>query len=124
MSLNRRDAFKAGFIKCCHDQGLVQEDQIVDRAKQVLAAVEKRAGLADLINRFAAMKPKQQAKLWPLVLGLGVGVPFAGGVGTGMLASKLKGNWLTEEDVKQQELTDELKRQTALAKQYSRLGGV
>jgi len=130
-----REAFKQGFIKQCRDEGLTNEGQVLARISQLIVDLEKRAASpADILNSLGQQmapslpqKPSDQAgerqSPWPVMVAGGIGLPFAAGAGLGILGSKLKGNWLDEGDVHQQELIDELRRQTALARQYSRLGG-
>jgi len=131
-----REDFKQGFIKKCCDAGLVNEDQVLARIDQCVADLEKQAAdPVDVLNTLGqqlAAKPKPQRQAgkavesqspWPAMIASHVIAPFAAGTGLGILGSKLKGNWLDEEDVHRQELIEELRRQTALARQYSRLGG-
>ena len=135
MSLTRKEAFKRLFIKQCADEGLVTDDQVLSRINSLLHEKQANApgndnALANLVNwlhsqYFKSFSPQEGTPASPLptALALGVGLPAAAGAGLGYLGSKLKGNWLDEEDVKNQELTEELRRQTALARQFRRMGG-
>jgi hypothetical protein len=131
-----REEFKRGFIKQCQAEGLTTEGQILSRVSQLINAVpEKRAAVADLINSLKNNmlnppapsgkdgKGEGGGSPWPATLAISTVLPFGVGAAGGALASKLKGNWLDEEDVQQQELIDELRRQTQLARQYQRIGG-
>ena len=121
MPLIERDAFKLGFVKRCRDEGL-SDDQILSRAEHVLARLEKEAAVPPV-----AAPPPSSSTTHPLLANNGklllmaaLGLPFAGGAVVGALGSKLKGNFVDEEDVKNQEVVDELRRQTELAKQNQR----
>ena len=123
MPLSSKELFKRSFIKQCCDNGLTNEGQI-------LAVIEKQAGfvsdqIARLNEQYRQSQLPDSKVTSPLpALGVaGIAAPYVGGAALGVLGSKLKGNWLDEEDVKQQELTDELRRQTELARQYHRIGG-
>lgn len=133
MALSARELFKRSFIKQCAAEGLVEEDQVLDRISSLL---EKSAGPIDYMQdlhkrwhrhtvgvRVPGGKREYGPSPVPEILATGVALPAAAGAGAGMLASKLKGNWLDESDVKQQELIDELKKQTELARQFRRIGG-
>lgn len=124
MPLSNKELFKRGFLKQCQAEGLTDEGQILARI------AEKRANwFVDFVNKMHEQNKLSQlpdSKVTspiPTALALGVAAPFALGAGAGILGSKLKGNWLDEQDVHQQELIDELKRQTSLARQYHRIGG-
>ena len=131
MSLTRKEAFKRLFIKQCTDEGLVTEGQVLDRIAACFN--EKQAfSPADLINNFNERlrqshskddKGKTGPSPVPAAVALSIALPAAMGAGGGILASKLKGNWLDEEDVKNDELIQELRRQTQLAQQFKRMGG-
>lgn len=130
-----REEFKRGFIKQCQAEGLTTEGQILGRISHILGSSEKRATFAAVFNQLkdqlTKLPPSGDSKgkgaesgtPWPTLLAASVAAPFGVGAAGGALASKLKGNWLDEEDVQQQELIDELRRQTQLARQYQRIGG-
>lgn len=129
-----REAFKRDFIKQCHVKGLTSEEQVLSCIEQLIGALEKQAaGPTDVLNAIGqqlsqpSKPPKStgegQPSSWPAMVAGNVILPLAASAGLGILGSKLKGNWLDEEDVHQKELIEELRRQTALARQYSRLGG-
>lgn len=121
MSTRSREVFKLACIKQCRAAGLNIEQTLARIEK--MAEWVKTAGLGDVINTVGAFAGKSQSNS-RMVRALGLGLPFAGGAAAGILGSKLKGNFLDEEDVKKQEIVDELKRQTALAQQYQRIGGL
>lgn len=121
MAARSRTMFKLVFVKKCQAEGL-DDNQILARIEKMAEWV-KTAHLGDVVNaigEFANRSPSH----FKAVTGLLVTAPFATGAATGMLGSKLKGNFLDEEDVKKQEIADELKRQTTLAQQYKRMGGL
>jgi hypothetical protein len=116
-------------------EGLTKEAQILDRISQVTQVVEKMAadpsaptpiGSA-LLNTFANStvsaggQKGEGGPSWPALAAGAVGVPLVGGAALGALGSHLKGNWLDEEDVKNEETLEELRRQIKRMKQYSRI---
>lgn len=132
MSVTPRDAFKYGFVKQCKDAGLT-DNQITERAELALAHVEKKATPGALWSSLQGMWDSAHAPATANAAGGGgepafnkklllasAGIPLAVGAGAGMMASKLKGNFVDDEDVKNQEVIDELRRQTELAKQNQR----
>lgn len=125
--LTPREAFKCGFVKECQDQGLT-EAQTLERIEQTLDNLQKQAIGLDALNRASewlhSFKPTEidRGKLMSILgLSTAFGAPFLAGMGTGVLGSKLKGNFVDDKDVKNQELVEELRRQTQLAKQQQRL---
>lgn len=131
MLLTRKEVFKRDFIKQCAAEGLTDEGQVLDR---IFALLNEKQGnqFARLVNQFNEKFHKSQvpdaegnygpSPVLPAAAAMIV-APGAIGAGMGMLGSKLKGNWLDEEDVKNQELIEELRRQTQLARQFHRMGG-
>jgi hypothetical protein len=135
--LSPRESFKREFVRQCELEGLTKEAQILDRISQVTRVVEKIAAdaaaeaeparVAEVINQLHGStatpggKKGEGGPSWPLLAAGAVGVPLVGGAALGVLGSHLKGNWLDEEDVKNEETLEELRRQIQLAKQYRRI---
>ncbi len=122
--LPTREEFKEGFIKQCCAEGL-NEAQTLDRIK---AAVEMNLTphLETTNKWYHSFKPSDMTR-GQVLTGAGalaITVPFGVGALAGHGASSLKGNYTDEADVKKQEIIDELKRQTILAKQHQRLSGL
>lgn len=99
------DAFKAGFFFACGDMGLT--------GPEVTALAEKAAALLD--------KRAFMSGLQDTALSAAVGLPVLTGAGVGYMAHKLRGGGQVDpEDVRTQELIDELKKFTARARESQR----
>ncbi len=95
--MNPRDAFKAGFLQACGEMGLTGA-QVKDLTVKAAALLEKRAFGDELASGFAN-----------LAGGLALGVPTAAGALAGYGLHKLQGNQVDPDDVKKQELIQELR---------------
>ena len=129
-----RDAFKASFIKTCAAHG-VDPGVVVDATTQLM---EKDAGmipemvthgfnhlhqLVQDANKNGWLSKDTAKSMIPTAIAL-AGAPFVAGAATGAIGSGLKGSYMTDENIKNQEVIDELKRQTLLAKQQQRIKGL
>lgn len=127
MSLDKRAAFKIGFIQRCLEEGLT-DTQVLDRIHQTAHGLLKEAGWSgkDIVNFLNTAWPHMHSAgedgggFNYLAALAAAGVPFLGGAAAGALGSKIKGSYIDEEDIKKQEMIDELHRQEQLARQQQR----
>jgi hypothetical protein len=106
MALNARQAFKAGFIARCIEDG-VPTDQIAQRAKQ---AMDKMAVVGEALNMVRSLGSHLLSTGVPLALAV---PPAIGAIG-GVALSKATDIDDTEiRDIKDQEVINEYKRQSA-----------
>lgn len=114
--LDSKQRFKAAFIARCIEEGCTSPDEILGRVK---TAREKVAIVGSVLSG-----AKEGIKG---VLGLGalgaaglVAAPAIGGFAAGTAAGNLKGiNDVNIDEIKRQELIDELRRQTARLDQHN-----
>lgn len=100
-----RDAFKAGFMQACGEMGL-SGPQVAELTKKAALLLEKRAFGEDLTNNLTGIAG-----------GLALGLPAVAGMGAGYLAHKVTKNDVDPEDVKKQELIQELRMYARRAKE-------
>lgn len=115
MPLTSREAFKCGFLARCAEDGLSPEGML-RRAK---AAREKVAVLGTLINKTVDVgKGVVDASLgWGIPLALAA-PPILGGIGGAALAKATDIDDQDVEDIKDKELLDEYRRQTAQLRRH------
>lgn len=109
-----REAFRIGFLKRCVDDGLTPAETR-DRVEKAAAFLEKQAtGPVELAG--GALN-----KMLGSAMTYGIALPVAAGVGGGYLANKLTEDDLDEDDVRKQELIDELRHWTRRANEQNKL---
>lgn len=97
--MSPREAFKEGFARRCAEEGLTPE--------QVDARIEKAASIwSNLVQNHGTQ--------------LALGAPLALGAAGGYAAHHLTSNDIDEEDVRKQELIDELRQWTRRAKEQQK----
>ena len=96
------EAFRVGFLYKCADDGLTP-DQIRQRVEVAASLVEKHAGLLGDLGSAAS-----QLGTWGTAGA--IAAPIGVGAVGGYMAHKLQEDDLDEDDVKQQELIDEMRR--------------
>ena len=103
--LDSKQRFKAAFIARCIEEGHATPEAVLERvkmAREKIAFVDKALGGAALLGAAA------------------VGVPTLGGFMAGSAAGKLRGiNDINLDEIKRQELIDELRRQTDRLQQHN-----
>ena len=105
MTVSIREAFKLGFLQRCSEEKL-SPDQIELRIKQAKEEMAEMLGTpGDTIMKQLKQHPWLAAGS---VLGAGVALPVLGGIGLGHLTRKLQGDFLDPEDVRKQELINEM----------------
>jgi hypothetical protein len=111
MSLSPREAFKAGFLARCLDDGLTA-DQIAGRAEKAAAALEKVGSLGQLAGQAVSLAGKAVGGLAGYGVPLAIaGPPVLGGVAGYGLARATDIDPSDVDDVKDREVVDEYRRQ-------------
>jgi hypothetical protein len=111
-----REAFKIGFVKSCLAAGLKTAEEIEKRAEQAEAVLVKRAGMHGVMGIADAPVAFARKYRGPLM----IGAPLALGAAAGYGASKLTAPDVTPEEVRQQELIDELRHWTRRARESAK----
>jgi DNA-binding LytR/AlgR family response regulator len=115
--MNSKEAFKAGFLLRCADAGMTGAE-VAATMQKAAEIVEKRglsveglasgaAGLASPVTNFA-----QNALLFGAI-----GAPIAAGYGVAHMANEALNPEVDEDDVKKQELIDELQHYARQARE-------
>ena len=122
MGMTPRQEFKVAFLTRCAAAGLTP-DQVADAAEEMADTLSKTAFVGE-----AARAAGGLFNAGSKALGVGVGwglpiaimAPLAAGYGAGHLAGRLRSTAddADPEEVKRQELIDEYRRQTALARRH------
>lgn len=106
MTVSAREAFKLGFLQRCADEGL-SSTQTTARVKQAETKInDVLVALGEKLNRSWDSHPWTTGGA---MTGAAVGLPIMAGIGAGHLARKLKGDFLDPEDVRKQELINEMR---------------
>lgn len=109
-----REAFKFGFLLACADRG--ESGEQVQRCMAKAAALLKGAGLPGLGDVASAAQP-----LGNLAATAAVALPIMGGAGLGYLAHRAAVPEVDEDDIKKQELIEELKHYARRAREHQRV---
>jgi len=116
MEITAREAFKLGFLMKCAADGLTPS-QIDSRARYIAKLIKLAADAGDGIamhELLSAAEEKLRGSKGMSNFGLaalgtaGVGIPLVGGWMLGSGLRKLQGDLLTKEDVRKQELINEM----------------
>lgn len=103
MTVSPREAFKLGFLHRCAEEGLSPE-QVEHRVKTA-AVPEILQSMFANAPAFAKEHPNISAGA---AIGGMIGLPVLAGWGAGHLARKLQGDTLDADDVKKQEIINEM----------------
>lgn len=125
MPLTAREAFKVGFMLRCADEGLTpaQAQERIEKAagffkestrflEPVVQAVKPLSTVAETVEANKPVSKFLTNILW--------GAPLAVGAAGGYAAHKLTANDIDEEDVRKQELIDELRHWTRRAREQQK----
>ncbi len=118
MALSERDAFKAGFLLRCAEEGFPPAQAIVAADRLVKQSFQAVSDMASAVAKPVASMGVNT--LAALALGIPVGVGAAGGY----IAHKATEKPIDENDVKQTEMTDEYRRLARVAKLNAKLKGL
>lgn len=111
MALTARESFKVGFLLACADRGLdgPASVKLMQKAASLLAK-QAEGGFLDHLGSAASTAGT-----------LGTLFPIAAGAGVGYLAHKAMNPDIDEDDVKKQELIEELRHYTRRAREHQRM---
>lgn len=118
MPLTEREAFKVGFMLRCADEGLspAQTQDRVEKAAHFL----KRANVSPLVPSGLSHLVPQDPIRFKAMVNASLAVPMALGAVGGYGAHKMTASDIDEEDVRKQELIDELRHWTRRAQEQQK----
>lgn len=119
MALSERDAFKAGFLLRCAEEGFPPAQAIVVADRLVKQSMFQAA--SNLVS--SVSKPVASMGVNTLAA-LALGIPVGVGAAGGYVAHKATEKPIDENDLKETEMTDEYRRLARVAKLNAKLKGL
>lgn len=114
--LTTREAFKAGFLLRCAEEGL-SGPAAADRMRKAAGLLDKQ-GLFGLPS--AGDAASAAGGLGNLAMTAGIAAPVLAGAGAGYLAHRATSTDVDEEDVRKRELIEELRHYTRRAREQQK----